>query len=398
MTALTKSLPAGLNDGWQVGVEVGLPGEMLSGRTRARAGVVGLVMATACVMFGAGVAFADERQSLPLAGTDWVNVVADDGRLTRVECRIEEIRGETLTIRRNGRAKLEFHRFSQVDSLFFVRSVDWAQGVSEWEAGNHRRGLEYMDRAINREQRPWARHELLAYSAVYCIRDGRRSAAVERLARVWDGDPQTRHMSLLPLVWDARLNESEKVTAPVEDLTAESVVRRLVACSVWLHVPEHRADVVSCLTKIRRSGSNSRLCALAETQLWRDQLLHGNPSQPIPDHYHDLVRQFPADARGGPSLVLGRMLAQRHQYDRAALALLWLPLMQADDGPLAAAALLECVHSLQRAGRPAQAEQLQRQLISRYPLSSAAQRAGRQDAQTAAPSTVPSPPPSPVSP
>lgn len=310
--------------------------------------------------------------ALPFSGSDRVLAIDRSGRNVEIACRIEDVKGETLTVRRNGRAAIEFLRLRDVREIFFARPLDWAQGRQAWLDNDRRRAFEYFDRAIGRESRPWARNELMADAARFDVKAGRRNEAVDRIIDIFDKDPHTRHVALLPLTWDERLLEGETVSAPIEDLSSESEIRRLVACSVWLHHANVRQRVIAELTRIRRTTNYPRISKLAETQLWRDKLLFGDASQPVPDHFRDLIQQLPPDVRGGPAHVLGRLLAKRHQYDEAALTLLWLPFMQNDDAPLAASSLAESIRCLRSSGRREQAEQLRKDLLAKYPDTSAA--------------------------
>ncbi|MCR9202609.1 MAG: hypothetical protein NXI04_28540 [Planctomycetaceae bacterium] len=316
---------------------------------------------------------ADEPSSVFTSG-DFV-VLRSDVRSSRISGRIEDIKGETVTLLRSNRAKVEVFRCRDLAQLHFGRPLDWARGREQWEAGNQRRGLELFDRAINSELRPWARNELLAESARFCLQAGKFEQALQRIERVFAKDPQTRHVALLPLVWDERLPDSERISVPRNDIDSDSVVRQLVACSVWLHSSDHREAVVSRLTSLRRTSGNSRLSELAGTQLWRDGLLHQSSDLTVPDHYRDIVSQLPADARGGAAFVLGRLLARRHQYDDAALLLMWMPLMSHNDRALAAASLAESIRCLRLGGRLPEAARLQQDLQSRFPGTSAAQAA-----------------------
>lgn len=322
---------------------------------------------------------ADESTGLLNSG-DFI-VLQADARQSRISCRIQDIRGETVTLVRSNRGKVEVHRCSDLSQLHFGRPLDWARGRELWQAGNQRRGLEMLDRAISQEQRPWARHELLADSARYCLQAGMFEQTIERIERVFAKDPQTRHIALLPLVWDERLPEGERVQSTPEQINSDSAIRQLVACSALLSDADHREAVISRLTSLRRTSGNARLSELAATQLWRDALLHQPADSTVPDHYRDIVRQLPADARGGPTFVLGRLQALRHQYDEAALLLMWMPLMPHNDRALAAASLAESIRCLQKGGRPAEAAQLQQDLQSQFPGTSAAKAMAAPPAQ-----------------
>lgn len=314
---------------------------------------------------------ADES-SLPFAGTDIITVLQADGRERQFGGRIEDIRGETLTLRRNGKSNIELYRMPSVTNLYFAKPAEWDKGLEHIETGEFRRGLEYLDKALRAEKRQWAWNELQASAARTCIKIGRRKEAVERIEKVFEEDERSRHVSILPLVWDSRLPEDERINCEIEQLRDESILRRLVACSALLHKKELRISIQKQLTEIRRNSGLVRISELAESQLWRTYLLESDDRKPLLNHWSDLVNQMPPTSRGGPAFVLGRLQARVHKYDDAALAFLWMPMMSPIDQALSAQSLLHASRCLKNAGRVREAETLRRELQSRFPKTSAA--------------------------
>lgn len=314
---------------------------------------------------------ADES-SLPFAGTDIIAVLQADGRERQFGGRIEDIRGETLTLRRNGKSKIELYRMPSVTSLYFAKPAEWDKGLEHIESGEFRRGLEYLDKALRAEKRQWAWNELQASAAQTCIKIGRRKEAVERIEKVFEEDERSRHVSILPLVWDSRLPDDERIDCEIEQLGDKSILRRLVACSALLHKKELRTSIQKQLTEIRRNSGLVRISELAESQLWRIYLLENDNKKPLLNHWCDLVNQMPPTSRGGPAFVLGRLQAKAHKYDDAALSFLWMPTMSPIDQALSAQSLFQASQCLRNAGRVREAENLKHELQSRFPETSAA--------------------------
>jgi len=312
------------------------------------------------------------QSDLPFAGADLVSIVSDGGNDLQVGGRIEDIQGERLTLRRSGNANIELYRMSTVTSLVFSKPADWSKGLTYLDKKEYRRALEYFDKALRTESRPWAWNELQAAIARVCITIGRREEAVTRLEQVFEKDKRTRHISLLPLVWESELPEDERLLVDEDGLDNPSVVRQLIACSALLHQPDKQQQVEDSLSRIRRNSPSPRISSLAETQIWRLCLYGDGTKVPLLDHWRDVVHQLPSNSRGGPAYVLGRLLARAHQYDNAALSLLWMPLMQPTDPALAAVSLSHAIDNLTKAGRVHEAATAGLDLLQRFPQTSAA--------------------------
>ena len=323
-------------------------------------------------------AFAQDSQTaLPFAGTDMIAVLDDSTETARqVRGQIEDISGEALTLRRGGRGTIEFFRVTDIVELTFSRSADFEEGLQRLQDGQTLRAIEYLDRALNSETRPWAWNELQAIAAKAAVRAGERSQAVDRIDRIFAKDRRTRHVSSLPLVWDARLPPHERLPENPQGLDSDSLVQQLAAASAVLHDAAYRTRASAALERLRRRSGLKRISDLAETQLWRLHLLE-QPDTPAPvlNVWSDRVRHLPVAARYGPQYVVGRCLLQRHDHDRASLAFLWTPLMTPDDESLAARSLAEGIRCLKISGRQVEAAQLSVELKRRFHGTSAAREA-----------------------
>ncbi|MEZ6127198.1 MAG: hypothetical protein R3C59_00785 [Planctomycetaceae bacterium] len=320
------------------------------------------------------IGIADAQDSaLPFVGSDTVVVHRDGERVEQMSGRIEDISGETLTLRRNGRADIRLLRMSDVTSLVFSRSSVFEQGLQLLEKRDEVAALRYFDAAIESEPREWAGNELQAVAVKACIRAGDRDAAVDRIEKILEIDSASRHVSLLPLVWDARLPVRERVTARADDLTATSAVRQLVAASAFLGDPAHHQSAVLILQKLRTLPYR-RLAELAETQMWRLPVLTDDEQHvALIRLWESRLPQLPLEARGGPQFAFARCLQKQHDYDKASIAFLWQPFMIPTDEALAAAAMAESIRCLQASGRNQSATVLSQELQQRFPKMSAAQ-------------------------
>jgi TolA-binding protein len=87
------------------------------------------------------------------------------------------------------------------------------------------------------------------------------------------------------------------------------------------------------------------------------------------------IDELPEELRAGPSYLLGRAYAMRHDYELAAATLLWLPLMDDHDFRLAARACLEAGAALEKIGQRAEARTLFQEVTDRFADTSSADEA-----------------------
>ena len=316
-----------------------------------------------------------QEPSLPFQGTDQIEVLEQpELRSRRLSGRIEDISGETLTLRVNGRGVVELFRITDITEIQFARGPDFAAALELQQQGDFVKANDFIDRELQTETRRWAWNEMQAVAAINEIHLGRRREAVQRIEQIMVYDRRTRHVSLLPLVWDERLPAAERLTATPDELNSESLVTRLCAASALLHEPEHRKNATDVLHRIRRESGLGRINQLAETQLWRLAVLKDSAERnALLNVWDDRLATLPVTTRSGPQFVVARSFQQNFQYDKAALRFLWLPLVSCHDDALAALATKEAVHCLTEAGRLEDADRYQHELQSRFPKESASQ-------------------------
>jgi len=314
----------------------------------------------------------ESRPVLPFAGTDAVSTLNDNGTTDRLTGTIENISGETLRIRRSGRGNIQVLHMSDVAELSFHRSAAWDSGLNLWQAGEFKKAFAALNQALRQEDRDWAWCELQATIAKLLVRMGDRDAAVDRIEQILQKDDRSRHVCLLPLVWDESLPADERVNASPEDLGNPLPARRLVAASALLHDTAHRPAAAAVLHRIRQQQGLDRLGELAGAQLWRLPMLDKPDSRnPLAQVWSDQVREMPVECRNGPQYVVARILQRQHQYDKATLGFLWTSLMNPIDEALAAKSLVAAIDCLQQAGRPNEAHVMSAELKLRFPKASA---------------------------
>jgi hypothetical protein len=131
----------------------------------------------------------------------------------------------------------------------------------------------------------------------------------------------------------------------------------------------HRAAALERLKPLS-FDSDPRIAGLARAQVWRTTLAGVNDLQA--ESWHREIESIPETLRAGPYYVLGRMLAARHQPDRAALAYLRVPILYPRHRQLAARCLLEAGRELERIGQKSEAASLYRELTAAHSNTPAA--------------------------
>jgi hypothetical protein len=230
----------------------------------------------------------------------------------------------------------------------------------------------YLD-ALREEPRVWAQREIMA-DCVRCLKElGRTEQAGEVFLQLVQSDPQTHHMGLIPLSWQAvqpAASLERKSLGWLESETTDAA--RLIGAS-WLLSTRHRARAIEVLSGLTARGDR-RIACLAEAQIWRTRVATADPREL--DRWAALLENMPAEVRAGPYFTWGQGLAARGQSRQAALALMRVPILYAaSDRGLAAAALLSAGRELERIGDTRQAASLYREVLRDYAASPAAGQA-----------------------
>ncbi|MSR58724.1 MAG: hypothetical protein EXS05_13905 [Planctomycetaceae bacterium] len=222
-----------------------------------------------------------------------------------------------------------------------------------------------FDAALKQEPRVWVRREILSMMVRCSLRQGDYAAAGMRFLALLKSDPITRHFRLVPLVW---ASESLSATARSEGqtwLAASDEAARLIGASLLLDDPALAGKARTALRELSTS-TDSRIRSLAQIQGWRRDLSAGGLGELQIAHWQQRVDELPSDLRAGPSYLLGRAYALRHDHEMAAATLLWLPLVDDHDFRLAARACLEAGQSLEQIGQQAEALALYQEVTQRF--------------------------------
>jgi tetratricopeptide (TPR) repeat protein len=243
-------------------------------------------------------------------------------------------------------------------------------GDEAWKQRDFEAAAKQYQAAVTAEPRRWAKR-LIVSRLVAALRENERweSAAEQFLALVRD-DPTTPYFAVAPLVWTtANVTPTLETKARAWSDDRTSSVAALVGSSYLLSTAL-RSDGVRRLGELKLDA-DPRVARLAEAQLWRVAAVTADAA--TIGSWETALEKFPADLQAGPWLVVGRAWATRNEPERAALALMRVPILDGDEQPRSAAeALWSAGQSLERLARPEQAATLYRELVRDYPATPAA--------------------------
>ncbi|MCA9064858.1 MAG: hypothetical protein KDA96_17420 [Planctomycetaceae bacterium] len=316
-----------------------------------------LITSALFVLAAAKVLSAQEESSLlPLTTTDViVRVHPESGTMETIPGVIRDIEGTLLTIQRSSSGKVTLLPLRQVTEIRYARTAahDRAQGLMSDRKGWEPAATE-LEQALKHEPRQWAVREIHADMA-RCMKHLRRYHRVtEEIETILKSDPDTRHVTLLPLEWRTPRAEGasdDRTDVVPSDLSSPSIIRRLIAASVYLMNSPHSAASRETLEQIRLSG-RPRIQELAEVQLWRADV---SGDEPLSDARMRLWRQrardFDRTLRGPAEYLLGVALLKRHQPESAATCFLWQPLMSPEDPDLTVECFDQTIAALEASGQ-----------------------------------------------
>jgi len=305
---------------------------------------------------------------LPFTTTDQIVMRAGTSQRTKViPGVIENLAGHSVVLRRGGNA-VEVFRLRDIESIQFGKSASFDEGLRQMQNREWLLAIASLGIAETTEPREWVVREIQASLAEALRAAGKFDDCTEVVEKIYEQDPDTRHLNTLPLVWDERLPPEHRVSVRLEDLKSPSLLRQLVAASALLQDPAHETAAAVSLQTLK-TGPRAALQQLAEAQLWRLRLLHPETIRASETAlWMQRVRDFDKRQRSGPEFVIGRALLALHDYDNASTSLLWMPFVAPLDPPTTNACTREAITALKQSGRAAEAEQLQRNLENVHAL------------------------------
>ena len=337
-------------------------GEMFSIVCRSRCGITHIcrliITIVVFVIVSSTLAAQNTPSILPFTTTDQIVIRDGDSQRTKIiPGVIEDLAGQSVVLRRGGNA-VEVFKLRDIESLQFGKTAAFDEGLRHIQNREWTRAIDTLSIAETTEPREWVVREIQASQAEALRAAGRFDECVKVVENIYEHDPNTRHLNLLPLVWDERIPEEHRFKTNAIDLKSTSLLRQLVAASALLQDPMHESAAADVLQHLK-TGPRAGIQQLAESQLWRIRLLHPEKIRATEtEGWMQRVRDFDRRQRSGPEFVIGRALLAVHDYDNASTSLLWMPLVAPLDPPTTMACRDEAIGALKLSGRIAEAAQL----------------------------------------
>jgi hypothetical protein len=295
-------------------------------------------------------------------------VLQIEGQSSRivVPCQIVDYTGERITVLLKSGANQKSYPAEQVVEVRTGWLESHERGRKQLADRRVDEAVKSFQEALTSESRVWVRREILASLVRGALRQGDRVTAGARFLMIVESDRATRHFAVIPLVWaPENVNASEKSQSLIWLSQQDSDVARLLGASLLLE-DNQLGDTAQKEMALLQRSSDERVRQLAQAQSWRLKLRALDVSDLELQRWDDRIQQLPTSLRGGPNYLLGRGWTMRREHDRAATALLWLPLMDDTDPRLAARAGYEAAESLRRLGQNEDACRVMQEIATRF--------------------------------
>jgi tetratricopeptide (TPR) repeat protein len=300
----------------------------------------------------------------------------EDGSRTRVMCTVLDHTGEYIRYQIREDGPTTTRPSSEVISIETSQTPQHIEALEKFAAGQTKEAITLFEAALKQDPRGWVRRDILAMLVKSALRLNNHAQAGERFLMIYASDKTTHHFKSIPLSWTMAAPSDQLKTAALQWMNQGSPAAKLLAASSLLFDPKYQSSAKLDLQQLR-SNPDPRVRYLAIAQLWRLELPDRKIDTTALDGWQNTIRNMPADLRGGAYFLLGEGRKQRLQYDRAAVALLWVPLVYDHDYQLSALASLNAADALNAIGQREEALAVYREIVVRYGQSSYAQDAAQ---------------------
>ena len=302
-----------------------------------------------------------------LMGQDRILIQQPGGSRFPMSGYIEDYTGREITFKTKLNEALRRYPRQDVIEVVTQYTPRHEQGKKSFASGRISEARQELAAALDEEDRPWVRREILAIQVKCFLWSGDYYSAVSRFQPIVRSDPETFHYGLIPLNWTEDLPaDNLRFDARAWISPNESLLNRLIGASWLLTVGDGAAESEQTLKRLARE-SDVRIQRLAQMQLWRLRLKREAQVDPEEiTRWERFIEELPIELRGGSYFVVGQAWRNRQEHEKAARALLWLPFVFDADRWLSGRACFEAAESLNDAGDQTQAAQLFSEVVFRY--------------------------------
>ncbi|GAB4135673.1 MAG: hypothetical protein Tsb009_02200 [Planctomycetaceae bacterium] len=298
------------------------------------------------------------------------------GRIT-VPCIISDYTGRRITIRTRPEGRRQSFPAEDVISVKTPQSRRHVQGLAAFTKQQFQEAQTHFEKALTLENREWVRREIVALLIRCAYQQNDFSSACTRFMALIKSDSHTRHVNLLPLIWQNRDLKQELKSQARQWLNEKETVPRLIGASILLFDRNWSNSAEITLVQLTRDSSRP-FRELARMQLWRKKLRSQRVNSYLLKDWHSQVDALQESMRGGPYFLLGQAHRKLRENERAAAAFLWLPTVYDTDPHLASEACLQAADCLWAVGQKSEARTLYREVVVRFSKTAAAQEAKNQ--------------------
>ena len=303
----------------------------------------------------------------PLMGEDRILLQQPGGSRFPMSGYIEDYTGREISFKIKPSEPIRRYPRADVIEVTTEYTPHHLRGRTLFAAGKITEAKQEFSAALDEEDRPWVRREILASQVRCLVWTGDYHGAVSRFLPIVRSDPDTFHYGLVPLNWTEDLPSSSLRYDAREWIgPTEPPLSRLIAASWLLTVADGSSEAEVTLKRLARE-SDVRIQRLAQMQLWRVKLKREERIDPDEiARWEQFVEEIPVELRGGSHFVIGQAWKKRQEHERAARSFLWLPLVFDSDRWLSSHACFEAAESLMAAGDTMQATQIYSEVVFRY--------------------------------
>lgn len=315
------------------------------------------------------------QESPPAEPGDRVTLLVNEGsgRIT-VTGRVADYTGQVISIQPRVGGTVRDYEASLVVDVQTTQLPTHVEGMERFRKREFEKARQSFEDALNLEERPWVRREILAMLVRCALREGEKASAAARFLVLTRGDPETRHWGIAPLDWGTSEPTAELRTAARTWRQQKTDAGRLFSASYLLFDPRAGIDPQLELRELATQTSPN-ISAMARAQLWRKRLADGGFTHDELRSWHTQILEMKGPLRGGPFYVLGTAHRRFKEHNQAAACLMWVPALMADDPILASTAQRDAADSLAAIGQRVEARLLYEEIVDRFAETSAASEA-----------------------
>jgi tetratricopeptide (TPR) repeat protein len=287
------------------------------------------------------------------------------GSRITVRCQILDYTGSKLTARQAASSKPFEIKASNVITVRTAQTTAQKDGIKAFDEGKTRDAEFQFTEAINSEPRIWMRREILTMLVRCALKRNDYLTAGTRFQLLFESDPETAHMNLIPLLWNDDILDGETRTVAIAWLQDEKPIARLLAASWLFFDPGHSETAFAVLNELARTPPE-RIRQLASWQRRRLQIRSGDVTDFNLQRWDDAVDNLEPALRPGPTFLLSRGYVVRQDFEFAAATFLKVPLIHDSEHPISAESLLLAGQALTKIGLRKDAAKLYAEILDRY--------------------------------